>query len=351
MISLIRTDGSFKIGIGHITRCMALAEGLSESGIKSLFIIRDYDRNVIRFIRNKGYGLKVISKKRSVKQEIGFLNRCIKKYKPLFLITDSYPIDNEYLEKIDTGGSVLVSIDGLVKKDFCSDIIINQNAGVAKKDYKGMVRKGARLLLGPRYFLLRKEFRSIERDNKKIKEKIKRILVCMGGADPVNATLKVIKALEGRIGNDIELIAIVGAAYKHSEAIKNIINKKSGKIKFYCDPVHFADIVFSSDIVICAGGVTCMEVLYMGIPAIVTIIACNQIKGVNSFAEKGVIINLGKYSKLSENNIYKAACNLLHNKEMRKSMSFKAKKLIDGKGVSRIIKEMELVYEKNKNSR
>ena len=57
---LIRVDGSHKIGLGHVMRCLAVAQGLTKAGIKSLFVIRDHEKSVSELIQRYGYPVETV---------------------------------------------------------------------------------------------------------------------------------------------------------------------------------------------------------------------------------------------------------------------------------------------------
>ena len=58
--TLFRVDGSPHLGMGHIMRCLAFAQGLEKIGIDSIFVIRDYDQKIDKIIRRYGYEVEVM---------------------------------------------------------------------------------------------------------------------------------------------------------------------------------------------------------------------------------------------------------------------------------------------------
>ena len=52
---VIRVDSSIEMGIGHVMRCLTLAEALKENNAQVEFICREHEGNLIDFIQVKGF--------------------------------------------------------------------------------------------------------------------------------------------------------------------------------------------------------------------------------------------------------------------------------------------------------
>ena len=61
MLVIIRVDASIQIGTGHVMRCLALAEGLRNRGVKVKFISKQYNDNLFKKIINHGFEVYKIS--------------------------------------------------------------------------------------------------------------------------------------------------------------------------------------------------------------------------------------------------------------------------------------------------
>ena len=99
----------------------------------------------------------------------------------------------------------------------------------------------------------------------------------------------------------------------------------------------YTDIV-EADIAISAGGSSCWESAFMGIPLLVVITADNQ-EGIAAFLEKkGAAINLGWPDSLSSKKFTNAFQKLVLDYKVRKEMSDCGQQLIDGLGADRIVR-------------
>ena len=58
---VIRVDSSIEMGIGHVMRCLTLAEALKENNTQVEFICREHEGNLIDFIRVKGFKVYPLS--------------------------------------------------------------------------------------------------------------------------------------------------------------------------------------------------------------------------------------------------------------------------------------------------
>ena len=95
-----------------------------------------------------------------------------------------------------------------------------------------------------------------------------------------------------------------------------------------------------ADVSISAGGSTCWELAFMGLPALVVVTAKNQKKNTEKLASKGVVKNLGKHSCVTVNDISRVLKTLISDQPLRKKMSRNGRKLVDGNGAHRVVKKL-----------
>lgn len=178
---LIRVDSSSSIGLGHLMRCLVLAKQYKND--KITFFSHEIDE---KLVQNSGYELiKLASKK------IEDFIKAAKKQQPDLIIVDSYKIGykEEKRLKEELTCKILV-FDDTYKKHY-ADILLNHNIYANKSLYKNKVPAFCELRCGKKYTLIDENFKK-ERQKKHKKEGV---LVCLGGSDPKNITLQVLKIL------------------------------------------------------------------------------------------------------------------------------------------------------------
>ncbi|HHY79216.1 MAG TPA: UDP-2,4-diacetamido-2,4,6-trideoxy-beta-L-altropyranose hydrolase [Thermoanaerobacter sp.] len=323
----IRVDGGPKIGMGHITRCLALAEELANNDCNITFITRN-DISSITKIKEYGFDVNVIDIF-TIDEEINYITRIINQFD--ILITDSYEIDYNYLCAMKKTGVFLVSIDDLNEHDFPCDIVINGNIYAEDLNYKDVTGK-TRFLLGPKYVLMRKEFRDLPK--KQIKNKVENILITMGGSDPKGVTIKVLKALmSDRNLRSLNIDVVIGPSF-NKELVTEINefakNNKNISTYYNVNATIMRELMIKADIAISAGGSTLYELAAAGVPTIAVITADNQIRNVEYMNNIGVVYNLG--FEIYGDILIRAFNELLYDYNKRKQISEKAQSLVNGKG-------------------
>jgi len=147
----------------------------------------------------------------------------------------------------------------------------------------------------------------------------KRILITFGGEDPGSNTFSVLKRLEGSCFTDITVL--VGKLNKDREKIHSIYKEKFIVLDHVSDIVKYYS---NSDIVICGGGTTFLEVLFAGIPVIPVPQNINE----KNFIEKtGKVIQLFTIDDLLSGSIT----------DVEKAVK-EYRNIVDGKGKERICK-------------
>ena len=116
--------------------------------------------------------------------------------KPAWVICDHYELNRTWHEMVYEFTDRLMVIDDLADRDYSCDILLDPSYLRQPKTYCHLVPEGCKLLTGTKFSLLRDEFfkARLEVDSfKKLPKKRPRLLVTMGGADPMNLTSKVIE--------------------------------------------------------------------------------------------------------------------------------------------------------------
>lgn len=198
-----RADGNSKIGLGHVIRSCALADILRDS-FNCTFFIRQPSGYLEEEIGKAGATLVQMPVYDSYEEEaitwVASLNGSE------IIVLDGYHFDSNYQKQIKLSNCKLVSIDDIHTYPFVSDIVINHTGGTQVNDYSAECY--TQYFLGLKYALLRKAF--LAGRTKKAEDRV--LLICLGGADPQNDTLKVWKKVVDAGFKAIHIL--VGSAYR-----------------------------------------------------------------------------------------------------------------------------------------
>jgi len=253
-----------------------------------------------------------------------------------WLILDGYHFTPEYQKAIKDAGIRLLVIDDMNHLPYYhADIILNQN--IHATDLKYNCDPDTKLLLGPKYVLLRREFLKYKDFKRQIPDKARKILVTMGGADPDNVTLKVIQALNLLGDPDLEVKVVIGPSNPHIDSLREAVLHSPFSVLLLHAIDNMADLMAWADVAITAGGSTCWELAYMGVPMIALILAENQHPVVTMLDKLSIAIGLGEHNALSSNAIFNSLPNLLLNFKKRLYMIERANEIVDGEGCDRVI--------------
>jgi len=220
-------------------------------------------------------------------------------------------------------------IDDIADREFQCDVLLNQNLGICKNDYKGKVPNNCELLLGCDYALLRTEFINLREkalEKRKNTTLIKNILISVGGSDIKNRTYDILQEID----DILNIVVVLGGSSPHNKMIKNYAknNKDNKNIKVIIDANNMSELMFEADLAIGAGGSTSWERCCLGLPTLLLVTAENQRKIAENLVKLGAV-------KIID-NLKEDLQNTLNDFFLWKSMSKKAQIVCDGLGVKRI---------------
>ncbi|MEG1256009.1 UDP-2,4-diacetamido-2,4,6-trideoxy-beta-L-altropyranose hydrolase [Clostridium sp.] len=330
---LIRADGGKGIGMGHIMRMLVLAKELrNECEVSFICKYDDYKYLPgIRKVQECGFKVHEITSNNVVKDII----QNQQKIQADLLITDSYDVDEEYFDILNSYFTKTVYVDDINICRINTDIIINQNINAKEYSYNTKPNKGTKLLLGSKYIMLREEFRN--NVTKKIPNMVKDIILTLGGMDDNYLTLKVLESLIDFDGN---VHVILGGAFEE-ELIKKVENFKNEKLNVITHKnAIMSEVMKKCDLAISACGSTLYELSAMKVPTIGIVVADNQKRIAEVMDSKKIIINTEELI-LNNIEIFKCIVNtMIDNQEKRKEMMEIGRKEINTYGVECLAREI-----------
>ena len=296
---VIRTEANAQIGFGHYMRCRALAEA--------------WTREVF-FAGAVPHSSKAIQSPIGSRADAEELSQYAEEVGAECVVLDGYQFDDEYQRHIKQ--RLLVLDDYGHAKHFHADLVLNQNLGMTAELYPD----AGKLLLGSRFVLLRSEFFPWRKASRAIPVEAKNILITMGGSDPGNVTLQIMLAL------DVAATVVVGPANPHLK----ILEKAKGPHTLVVNPPNLPELMTQADFAFCAGGTTCWELAYLGVPFMVSVLAENQRNNAEQLVANGIA------EKFDPTRI----AQLLSDPKRRSEMSEKGRALIDGEGATRVAMQL-----------
>jgi UDP-2,4-diacetamido-2,4,6-trideoxy-beta-L-altropyranose hydrolase len=331
---IIRADASIAIGSGHIMRCLALAQAWRAAGGVSVFVHAELPTSLERRIRETGDMLAPVSAARGSAADAVQTIALAKAHGAVWIVADGYCFGEAWQRQVKDAGLQLLLVDDYGQaKHYHADVILNQNLGANASWYeKG--EPNARLLLGCRYALLRREFLQCQRPRRTFDGPASRVLVSLGGADPDNVTTQVVVAL--REIQEVEAAVVVGGSNPHLEAIREAMGSGTN-LSLVVDATNMPELMAWADVAVTAAGSTSWELAMMGLPALQLVVADNQALIAAAMDRADAAINLGEARAVDPKVIASRLRDLLAAADQRREMSTKAAQLVDGHGASRVV--------------
>jgi len=271
-------------------------------------------------------------------------NICNPKDTP-WLVLDGYHFGPDYQRAVREAGHRLLVIDDYNHlPHYHANILLNQNIGSETISYS--YDSDTVGLFGPKYTLLRTEFLTQKKSVEERTGHPRNILVTLGGADPDNITLKVVRALLRMELEELKVNIVLGPSKPNTEVLEREIGeaRKSGLIPMEAMRLlrqgNMPELMARADVAISAGGSTCWELCFLGKPFLVIIAAKNQRDIALGLDQGGVATCLGWHHELTEQQIHDHLESLINDTNLRREMSTSGQSLVDGKGRLRVLQAL-----------
>jgi UDP-2,4-diacetamido-2,4,6-trideoxy-beta-L-altropyranose hydrolase len=337
---LIRADAGPAIGVGHVMRCLALAQQWQTAGGVVRFACAALPETLRERLKQQACDVSLIDETPGSERDAEDTARLAAKCDAKVIVVDGYAFDASFRRQLSHAGCRLLLIDdGAACNHQHADWLLNQNLSAAvQPNYDDP--QNPLWLLGPRYALLGRQFHANQKSPRHLPRQANKILVTLGGADPPNATLQVIEALSSPEMGDFKAVVVVGGSNPHRASLEASAASAPGRIRLTFDARNMALHMAWADIAVAGGGSTLLELACLGVPALLILIAENQILPAESAARHGIARVLGRHDELNAAAIARSIRDLCHDTDLREQMMRRGQQTVDGLGAARVVRTL-----------
>jgi UDP-2,4-diacetamido-2,4,6-trideoxy-beta-L-altropyranose hydrolase len=270
-----RVEGEPNIGLGHVMRCMALAQSFVTYGHEVFFFMSQRSQH---FCGNRtdwqGEILAIPEAIADIDKtaELDWLITQCTDLRVDWLVLDGYQFDQAYRYALQSNAFKLAIFDDMNNSGaLYADMLINGALNAALHRYQLTAPK-ASLAIGQGYQVLRQEF--LQPMNKKWSDR-KSLTLMFGGSDPPNLTLLALQSLSN-VNASMPITIITGAAYAGLGDLSDLIKSSELDITHLHDCQHMAAVLVTTKLALSAAGGSQFELLACATPSILVVVAENQ---------------------------------------------------------------------------
>ena len=309
---VIRADANSKIGMGHVMRCLSVADALLKRGEEVLFVTAD--DTPVPLLTKKGVPYRVLhTDYADMEAELPELWEVLRELpqgaespdaalaqKNTSILVDSYYVTEKYLAALKKRITTIY-MDDIYAFSYPVDMLINYNIYGEEMGYeKDAAFADTKLLLGTEYVPLREEFSagagyaqsrkelSAETENvtpaeDRLHQTAEQgrtadggILITTGGSDSFNlAGQLLMEAMKYDALKEKEYHVVSGSLNPHIGELQALAQKHEN-IHIHCNVTNMAELMAESEVALSAGGSTLYELCAVGVPVIAFSFAENQ---------------------------------------------------------------------------
>ncbi len=292
-------ESSHQKGMGHLFRCINVAEYLGTKKEQFIFICNN-DPESIKILSEKKYPYETADLENYYSN---WEKTIINKYKITKWINDRLETNILHSENVKKNNVKLLTIDDLGSGAALADI----HFALSPMTYNKKL-DGRNIVKGIEYFILSKEIENYKRKRKKIDK----ILVTLGGSDTYGATIKVVEILK-KMGRKATIIT--GPAFLHHSELQQITN---GEFIIKNKVPSLIKEFYEYDLAVTGGGITAYEANASGLPCIIIANEIHEIDNALYLSDIGSSVFAGYYNSIDISvfkkhlNIKKMSCSGLY---------------------------------------
>jgi spore coat polysaccharide biosynthesis predicted glycosyltransferase SpsG len=309
---VVRCDGSVTLGLGHVVRCLAVAEELAALGADVSFASRP-DAVATAMVERAGF--TVHGPEALAAADVALVD-----------VRDD--TSRAELDALRRRGTAVGVLDDGSDRRLAADVVFYPPVpGVERLEWEGF---SGFVRTGWDWIPLRRGFSApgvarAQRD-------VPRVLVACGGSDPVGLTLRAVRALE-LIELPLEPVLLIGAAFRHRAALDVLLSSAARPYDVRIDPSDPAATLADADVAIASFGMTAYELAALRVPAVHLCLTDDHAESAAALHRAGAARSLGRHDRTDDAVLAGVVSSLL-------AAPKPVPPLVDGRGAERIARQL-----------
>lgn len=354
---VFRADGNSRIGLGHLMRCLTIADEVRKRPeIKEQIIFICADKASGEFVRAHGYdSISLGTNPMDMESELPAIKNVIETEcenigsdaKDNVIVVDSYYVTEEYLKKIRDFGRVVL-LDDMQQQCYPVDAVINYNAFASADIYKKLYADShTGQYIGSEYVPIRPQFVGCDYT---VREQVRDVLITTGGGDADNIAGVILARLndcsnlsELKQNNNKLTYHLIMSKFNPNISLLEEITKRCSWVHLHVDVKNMASLMKMCDIAVTAGGTTIYELAAVGVPFICFSYAKNQELLTKYIGDRNIASYAGKYHISPDATlecIHDEFESILQSLSKRNNMYLRERSMVDGLGAQRLAQKI-----------
>jgi spore coat polysaccharide biosynthesis predicted glycosyltransferase SpsG len=328
--------------MGHVMRCLAVADALAARGMTPLFVTRAAEDGAGDVLRAAGVAVEELPVDVAGEDDARLMWKLAERHGARLIVTDlcdwealRWPEALRAYHAILDADHVVLAFTGGRLVDLPARVVVAPYVHVATPPAEA----GRTVLCGPAYFVFRREFVAAAGQSRAIAPRGRRVLVTLGGADPARLTAKTLRALGCLTDLDVEVRVIVGPRFPAETRAE--IGAGAAALGSACTLLrHDTDLAAAmlwADLAITADGFTRYETAVTGTPSLTLELPASDAAINAIFAAAGTTGAVPDAVGIGVPALARLVRELLGDHARRREMSRRGRALVDGRGIERIL--------------
>lgn len=331
-----RLKGGLLHGWGHIIRSSILSRHFSESRVPTQAMMAVEGTSTVEsFMRTQGAPFIMLKGRSSLKEE----ERALNNYRPDIIIVDMLKAPQKLLSLYRRHCGKLVIFNDLGLDYRLGDVVITpQLLSAYPRDRKGQIH-----LNGPRYFILSED---ILKARAKIASRVsvgraRSLIIIMGGCTERRIFECMKRVVENIALPDLKISFVLG--YENNVPRQAYRDLNARGVRFISGVDAMGKLMSGADMALASSGYVKYELAALGVPSLLLSVIRHQKKLVKTFVKETKCAEyLGGIHETDPINLAERIRGLAADRQKRREMGMRGRRLVDGKALDRIAKELLL---------